>query len=113
MFGRDLRILQSSLLEAKISEQQRILIERACEEHIAMLQEYKAELERMIAEYLAAQTVFFDNIFTEMLNALRAGETDKYIEKTNQILINCGKMPLFSTQDEFNQIMESNQPFIL
>ena len=103
-------ILQSSLLEAKVSEQQRIQVEYACKEHIAMLQEYKAELEHMIAEYMAEQTAFFDDVFTEMLNALKIGDTGKYIAQTNKILVNCGKKPLFSTQDEFNQFMESDQP---
>ena len=56
-------ILQTSLLEAKISEQQRIQVERECEEHIARLQEYKAELERMIAEYMAEQTAFLMMFF--------------------------------------------------
>ena len=106
-------ILQSSMLEAKVSEQQRIQVEYACKEHIAMLQEYKAELEHMIAEYMAEQTAFFDDVFTEMLNALKIGDTGKYIAQTNKILVNCGKKPLFSTQDEFNQFMESDQPLKL
>ena len=103
-------VLQSSLLEAKLSEQERIRVEQECEEHIAMLQEYKAELERMIKEYMSEQTAFFNDVFSEMLNALRTGDTDQYIEQTNRILINSSKTPLFANQNEFDQLMESNKP---
>ena len=103
-------VLQSSLLEAKLSEQERIRVERECEEHITLLQKYKAELERMIKEYMAQQTAFFNDVFSEMLNALRTGDIDRYIEQTNRILINSGKTPLFANQDGFDRLMESNEP---
>ena len=75
-----------------------------------MLQEYKAELERMIKEYMSEQTAFFNDVFSEMLNALRTGDTDQYIEQTNRILINSSKTPLFANQDGFDRLMESNEP---
>ncbi|MCI5892306.1 MAG: hypothetical protein MRZ66_02735 [Clostridiales bacterium] len=105
-------LLLSSLKEAKLAREERILIERACEEHIKMIKEYRTELEKLISEYLNTHIEIFHNAFEGIKGSLKIGDVDGFISSTNQITKALGKEVLFETQEQCDEIM-GNVDFVI
>ena len=103
-------ILKTSLAEAKIARAERIRIEKECNEAIAMLRQYRQELEDAIQKYFQEQNVFFEQTFCEIKKAFNTGDIDGYIAGTNKITEHFGKEPLYSNMEEFEQIMGGDEP---
>lgn len=106
-------ILTQSLKDEKLAHEERIQIEKACEEHIKMIREYRTEMEKLINEYLSESMDIFRESFSGIKNALEIGDVDWVIESTNTITENFGKEALFSSMEEFNSKMLMNTTFRL
>lgn len=106
-------ILLGSLKEAKLAHEERIAIENACEEHIKMIREYRAQMNSIINEYLSETTEIFNESFTGIKNALSIGDVDLLIDKSNAITEALGGNKPFKTMDEFNTRMLSGDTFKL
>lgn len=105
--------LLDSLKEAKLAHEERIAIENACEEHIKMIREYRAQMNSIINEYLSETTEIFNESFTGIKNALSIGDVDLLIDKSNAITEALGGNKPFKTMDEFNARMLSGDTFKL
>ena len=103
-------ILVTSLSEAKLAREERIRIERECNEAIAMLQQYRRELESLIQKYFHEQNAFFEQTFCEIKKAFNTGDIDGYIAGTNKITERFGKKALYSNMQEFEQFMRGEEP---
>lgn len=103
-------ILVTSLAEAKLAREERIRIERECNEAIAMLQQYRKELESLIQKYFREQNAFFEQTFCEIKKAFNTGDIDGYIAGTNKITERFGKKALYSNMQEFEQFMRGEEP---
>lgn len=106
------KILSESLKEAKLAHEDRIRIERECEESIRMLRAYRKELEEKIEQYLHEKKKVFDAAFDGIKQSLQIGDVDGYIAATNEITKAMGEKPLFETVSEFSTLMESEDPIV-
>lgn len=106
-------ILTSSLKEAKIAREERIAIEKACEEHIKMIREYRAQMNAIVEEYLSDIMEIFDESFSGIKEALAIGDVDLLIESANNITDALGGKKQFETMDEFNKKMLCGETFRL
>lgn len=106
-------VLTSSLKEAKLSEEERKIVEQECEEQIELIRQYRAELEQVISEYLTEKATAFVDAFDGIKTALDIGDIDGFISGTNMISQAMGKDVQFENMDEFNEIMNSDISFKL
>ncbi len=104
-------VLTESLKEAKLAKEEREQIEKICEEHIRMIREYRAEMEKIINEYLIDSMDVFRESFSGIKNALAIGDVDWFIESTNTITESFGGQASFSSMDEFDEKMLSETTF--
>lgn len=104
-------ILVSSLKEAKLAREERIAIEKACEEHIQMIQEYRNQMNAIIEEYLSDTMDVFHESFTGIKDALAIGDVDLFIESANNITDSLGGNKPFETMEDFNEKMLSGATF--
>lgn len=106
-------VLVNSLKEAKIAHEERIAIEKACEEHIKMIREYRAQMNAIIEEYLSETMDIFDQSFSGIKAALAIGDVDLLIESANEITDALGGNKPFETMDDFNKKMLLGEKFVL
>lgn len=106
-------ILTKSLKEEKLAHEERIQIEKACEEHIKMIREYRAEIEKIISNYLSESMDIFRDSFSGIKNALEIGDVDWFIESANTITESFGGEASFSSMEEFNSKMLMGSTFKL
>lgn len=103
--------LVTVLKEAKIAHEDRLRIEAECAASIAALKEYQLEIELVINNYMQESIEVFSNAFTEMELAYNTGDVDSFIGGTNSIIRQLGGAPLFETQEEFSELMNSDIVF--
>lgn len=104
-------ILMESLKEAKLAKEERDQIERACEEHIKMIRQYRTEMDKIINDYLIDSMDLFRESFSGIKNALAIGDVDWFIDSANTITENFGGNVAFSSMDEFNNKMLNGSSF--
>lgn len=104
-------ILLNALKEAERAHEERIQIEKECEEQIHLIREYRTEIEMVINQYLSSNMEIFHNAFDEIKRSLNVGDVDGFISGTNAISVQLGREPQFSDFDEFEKIMESDVAF--
>ena len=101
-------VLMSALKEEKFAKEERHLAEKACEEHIKLIKQYRQEMEAGINEYLSSYMGTFRSAFDGMKDALQIGDVDGFISSTNQITSALGKDVLFETREECNELMNND-----
>ncbi|MBE5909083.1 MAG: hypothetical protein E7278_09650 [Lachnospiraceae bacterium] len=106
-------VLVGSLKDAKLAHEERIAIEKACEEQIEMIRGYRAQLNAIINEYLAESMDLFDESFSGIKDALAIGDVDLLIDSANAITDSLGGNKPFETMEEFNNKMLSGDAFML
>ncbi|MGO5019363.1 hypothetical protein ACTQ32_02330 [Roseburia faecis] len=106
-------ILTQSLKDEKLAREERVQIEKACEEHIKMIREYRAEMEKIISKYLSESMDIFRESFTGIKNALAIGDVDWFIDSTNKITESFGGEASFSSMEEFSSKMLMGSTFKL
>lgn len=106
-------ILMTSLKEEKLAHEERIAIEKACEEHIKMIREYRAQMNAIIEEYLSDTMEIFNESFSGIKAALAIGDVDLLIESANEITYALGGNKPFETMDDFNNKMMMGTTFKL
>lgn len=106
-------LLTKTLKEAKLAKKQRQQIEKACDEHIKMLREYRAEMDKIVNEYLSDSMDVFRESFSGIKNALNIGDVDWVIESANTITEKFGGKTGFSNMEEFEKMMAQDGTLIL
>ena len=106
-------VLTQALKEEKLAHEQRIIIEKTCEEHIKMLREYRAEMEKIINDYLIDSMDIFRESFSELKSALAIGDVDRFVENANIITERFGKEAPFSSMEDFESKMIMGSTFKL
>jgi len=99
--------LVSVLKEAKLAREERIRIERECEEAIKAVRQYRLEMERLVSQYLIGHIETFHAAFDGIKNALKTGDIDGFIAGANIITMKLGGKPQFRNISEFENFMES------
>ena len=106
-------ILVESLKDVKLAKEQRIQIEAACNEHIRLIHEYRANIEHIANEYLTESMDVFRESFSGIKNALVTDDADWFIECTNTIVERFGGEKSFTDMEDFNEKMLTEVPFKL
>lgn len=105
--------LAASLQEAKLAHEERKRIEMECQAAIEALREYRAEMEKLIADYFHRHMQAFQLAFGEMHEAFQTGDVDLMIGGANRITEVMGGKPLFRNMAEFEELMSCNETLIL
>ncbi len=106
-------ILMNSLKEVEFAHEERIAIEKACEEHIKMIREYRTQMNKIIDEYLSENMEIFNESFSGIKDALAIGDVDMLIESANNITSSLGGKKPFNTMEDFNSKMRAGETFKL
>jgi hypothetical protein len=106
-------IIMNALKEAKLAREERIRIEAECAEAIRMIREYRADMEKLISQYLSDHIQTFHIAFDDMKNALQIGDVDGFIGGANAITKKLGGNPQFNTFSEFDSLMQGPGELIL
>lgn len=106
-------ILLTSLKEAKLAYEERIEIEKVCEEHIKMMREYRTQINKIIEQYLTENMEIFNESFSGIKEALAIGDVDLLIENANTVTESVGGTKPFETMEEFNKKMLLGETFKL
>ena len=106
-------VVMDALKEKKLAHEERLQVEKICEEQIRMLRQYRAEIEKIINQYLIESMDIFRESFSGIKNALAIGDVDWFIESANTITENFGGKSSFSNMEDFNSKMLSGTTFKL
>ena len=102
-----------TLKAEKFSREERIRIERECNEAINALKEYHEKINSLISQYLTDYIMTFNTAFDIMKESLNIGDIDGFISGANAITQKLGGTVQFSNMNEFNNFMDSDEAFIL
>ncbi len=105
--------LSSSLKDAKLAHENRIIIEAECEEAIKLIRQYREEMNSMVEKYLSENIQTFNEGFGMMDKAIIENDVDGFIKGNVEIQRILGKEVQFSTFDEFDDLMGSDTPLKL
>lgn len=105
--------LSTALKEAQIAHEERIQIEKQCAEAVKMIRQYREEMESLVSNYLVKNITIFNEGFDAMDSAIVANDVDGFIRGSVQIQSVLGRTAQFSTQDEFDELMDSDIPLKL
>lgn len=107
------RDLKESITDYKEAREERIRIQKQCDEQIRILTEYRNDIESEVAGYLVSNITVFDEAFSQMDQAVINNDSDAYIEANSKIQDKLGKESQFNSQDEFDGLMDSDDDFKL
>lgn len=101
--------LLGALKDARIAKEERIRIEKECEENIRLIKAYRADMEETIRKYMYQRADLFHKSFSEMKNALQIGDVDGYISSVNLITEKLEKKTIIKNVNELELIMSNNE----
>ena len=99
--------------DLKIAQIHRIEIEAACNESIALIRQYRQEMEYVVNKYLTERIETFESRFEAMDKAILENDTDGYIKGNAAIQEILGYKAQFTNQEEFDDLMDSDEVFKL
>lgn len=105
--------LRKAMDDLAVAKERRMQIEAACQESISMIRYYRAEMERIVSSYLTERLETFESGFEAMDRAMLDGDVDGYIKGNTEIQSILGYDVQFSSQDEFDALMDSDDAFKL
>ncbi len=108
-----IKTCKESISEYQEAKEERIRIQKECEEHIQVLMEYRSDLESVVSEYFISNISVFDEAFTQMDEAILNNDSDSYIDANLKIQKQLGKDMQFHSQSDFDDLMSSDDDFKL
>lgn len=99
--------------EAQLIHEKMILSEAKAALFLKQLQEFKAQLDLKVSNYLAEDIESFMSGFEDMQQGLSTGDSDLVIRGNVTIQKFLGREPQFTNQEEFDALMESDAPLVL
>lgn len=100
--------LATALKEAELAREERIRIEKECAEAIALIRQYRMEMNHMVSEYLTDHIQTFNQGFLEMDKAIAQQDVNGFLQGNAGIQEILGKEVQFRTQEEFDVLMASD-----
>lgn len=105
--------LTSVLKEAQVAHQERIRIEKECAESLKMIACYRKEMNDLAKDYFQYYSSIFEEAFSTMENAFLSDDINRFIKGANSITYSFGQDVQYSTMEEFDEFMNSNDNFKL
>jgi hypothetical protein len=99
--------------EAELIHERMILMNAKAEMMFDQLQDFKARLNEKLTEYLSEDIETFMEGFDDINEGLRMNNSDLVIKGNVTIQRVLGREPQFTTQAEFDDLMESDIPLLL
>lgn len=96
--------------EAQLIHERMILMDTKTQMFYQQLQQFKAQLEEKVSNYLAEDIEAFIEGFDYMKEGLETGDSNLVIKGNVVIQKVLGREPQFTTQEEFDELMESDAP---
>ena len=108
-----IKTIRQSVSEYNEAIEDRIRIQKECEVHIQILSEYREAIENEVSGYLISNITAFDNAFMQMDEAVLNNDSDSFINANSKIQKQLGKDMQFNSQNEFDDLMTSDEDFKL
>ncbi|MBP3891131.1 MAG: M48 family metallopeptidase [Solobacterium sp.] len=96
--------------EAQLIHERMLLMDTKAQIMYQQLQQFKAQLEEKVSNYLAEDISAFMEGFDYMKEGLETGDSNLVIKGNVVIQKVLGREPQFTTQEEFDELMESDAP---
>lgn len=100
--------IRTAYSELEIAKEERIRIEKECNERIAILEENKLEMEQIVSDYLYNKMTVFADAFDTMDRAITENDIDSFIAGNNMIQNELGKSAQYNNMQEFDELMLSD-----
>lgn len=105
--------LVTSLKEYEQAKEDRIQIELACKEAIQMTLAYRNEMNQMVEQYLSEHLSVIGESFIAMDQAVLEGDVDNFLHSNGELQKLLGRTVQFTTQEQFDELMISDDSFKL
>ncbi|MDO4650632.1 MAG: M48 family metallopeptidase, partial [Eubacteriales bacterium] len=105
--------ISSEKKEAELIHQKLILTEIQTRAMVERLEEYKAWLEERVTTFLAEDIAEFMNGFEDIQKGMETKDSNLIIHGNVTIQKVLGRKPQFTNQEEFDDLMESDEAFVL
>ena len=102
-----------TLKEPGIARQERLQVERECEELHLQLEQYRGDFRNTYIAYTNELVETFGDSLRNMALAINMNDADSFIMSANTITKTLGGTTQFDTVDEFEAFLESNDAFDL
>ena len=107
------KMVREAEKDMQIARAHRIEIENACNESIDLIRQYRQEMENVVNKYLTERIETFESAFDAMDKAILENDTDGYIRGNAAIQEILGYKAQFTNQEEFDDLMDSDDAFKL
>lgn len=105
--------LSTALHDYELAKEERIRVERECAEAVELIRQYRRDMSRDVENYLTTHDELFNRAFDAMDQALISNDIDGYLTGNAEIQESLGYLPRFRTQQEFDDLMASDDNFVL
>lgn len=112
-FGEVYKILKQAEEDAQLAHEHRILIEQECIKSIALMKQYRDDLNNHVNKYLSERMETFEKGFKVMDKAIIENDVNGYISGNVEIQKILGYNVQFTNEDEFEDLMKSDIAFKL
>ena len=101
--------LTDALKQQKLAHEERIRVEKECREAIALIQQYRAEMEAVVSQYLSDHIAVFNDAFCQMNRAIGLDDINGFMAGTNTITAKLGGEVKFSNYSAFDSFMKTDK----
>ncbi len=105
-----IREISGEKKETQLLREKLALVESRTENAMRLLQDYKAELERRLSDFLAEDLELLMEGLGDMEAGVASGESESVIRGSVTIQRVLGREPQFENQAQFDDLMESDMP---
>lgn len=102
-----------ALDESHLAHEERVRIQKQCDENIQMIRHYRQEMEAAVEQYLGKYMTAFQQSIALIDRSAIDNDPNGYILANAQIASLMGHDVQFSDQDEFDALMDSDEPLKL
>lgn len=106
-------ILMKAMEDASIQHETTLRVQTECKESVALIQQYRKEMEDVVSKYLIQHLQSFETGFQTMDQAILDDDVDGYLKGNAELQKALGREVQFETKDEFDDFMSSDTPFKL
>ena len=107
------RQIDTALTEKQLAHEERVRIEVEVHEHIRILNAQRSEMEMVVTEYMEQRLEIIEQAFDQIELAILEDNSDLFIGGNNMIQAMLGRQAQFTSQNEFDALMDMDDAFVL
>ena len=105
--------IDTALTEKQLAHEERVRIEAEVHENIKILNAQRSEMEMVVTEYMEQRLEIIEQAFDQIELAILEDNSDLFIGGNNMIQAMLGRQAQFTSQDEFDALMDMDDAFVL